>query len=239
VNNTKKGDLIDELLEEIVVKISDKDNMYFPTNFILKDVVLKNKSFRQKASKIIDKILVERQSQGIKKSKFDNKLYDQLLDGEVIVWSDVTGVVSEKEYDGQIVKLEKLEKEMGDKMKENLISSIIKVFAIKNEMINGYYFAKSKIATLLLPKRIKDLQFYETEDIYDYMGIEIMDALDDLFVCESNDGAKIKSDNHNKSYLGTLVDANNFDLLGIKQIKTGVNKTYIGELLIPETKIGE
>ena len=91
----------------------------------------------------------------------------------------------------------------------------------------------------MLPKRIKDLRFYETEDIYDYMGIEIVDSLGDLFVCESNGGAKIKSDNHNKNYLGTLVDVDNVDLLGIKKAKTGLSKTYIGELLIPETKIGE
>lgn len=239
MNSTKKGDLIDELLEEIVINISDKNDMYFPTNFALKDIVLENKNFRQKASKIIDKILTERQSKGIVKSKFDDKLYDQLLDGEVVVWSDITGVVCEKDYDAQINELETLEKEMGDEMKLKLITTIVNALSVKNDIIGGYFFVKNKEATLLLPKRIKDLQFYETEDIYDYMGIEIVDVLGDLFVCESNDGAKVKSDNHNKNYLGTLVDVNNVDLLGVKEIKAGVNKEYIGELLIPETKIGE
>jgi len=240
MDNTRKGNLIDELLEEVVEKILDRPEMYFPSNFSLKDIVLENKIFRQKASKIIDKILTERQSRGIVKSTFDDTLFDELVKGgKTVVWSDVTGVVLESDYNASISELESLEKEIGDEMKAKLIDNIISTLAVKDSIINGYFFAKNKNATVLLPKRIKDLQFYETEDIYDYMGIEIVDSLGDLFVCESNDGAKVKSDSHNKNYLGTLVSADNSDLIGIKEAKAGVNKTYIGILLIPESKIGE
>ena len=218
---TKKTELINELLEEIVKKLKIRDNVFYSDNYSLSDAIIKNTKFRAIAGKIINEILDDRQAGGISRSKFDDKLYKRLLDGETIIWSDITGVVPEKEYDKKIKQLETAEEMIGAKLKTKLITTILSDLTIDSKIVGGRVFVNDTAKTLLLPKIIKDLKFYETEDIYDYMGIEILDTMIDFFICISNDGAILKSDTHNKNYVGTLVDSENVDLVGNIKINIG------------------
>lgn len=234
----KKEALIDDLLRETVTIIEQRDNMYFPTNFSLNDIVLKTKSFRTFASKIIDTIITKRQANGIKKSVFNDKLFKDLMDGKTIIWSDITGVVPEKKYEDEIKKMAEVEEKISDSLKEDLITSILKKLSIKNELIDGYFFSTNKDA-ILLPILVKNAKYFETEDIYDCFGIEIIDNIKDFFICISNNGVVINIEDNDSNYVGSLVSKDNVNLMSIKRINNGLNKEFIGELLISEDQINE
>jgi hypothetical protein len=238
VDKKQKRKFIDELLTGMVDGIIETDNVYISANFDLKAAVLKNRSFRSNAEKAVEEILDERNEEGIVKSSINDKLYKKLMKGEVIVWSDCTGAVEEKKFDDTLKGIQNREEKMTNKIKDEITKQIITKLAIKNGIINGYLFSSAGKGTILLPSDIKNLKFYEPEDIYDYMGVEIVDRIKDLFVCISNDGAEILPDNHNKKYIGTLVDANKKDLIGIEKLKS-VNLKFSGELLMSESNIGK
>jgi len=238
VDKKQKIKFVDELLVEVVEQIEKRSDVYISSNFDLKTGILENECLNEHIEKSINKMLQKRNENAIANSVIDDELYKRLMKGRTIVWSDVTGSVMESGFDVALSVIKDKEGKIVCKMNDEIVELIMSKLAVKNDIINGYLISSAGERQILLPSEIKNLKFYEAEDVYDYMGIEIIDRIKNLFVCISNEGAKVISDTHNKKYIGTLIDANNKDLIGIIESNRD-RKEFQAELLIQESQIGK
>jgi len=232
----QKTALIDEMLTDIVEIILAKSDNYFASNFDLKEVTIANKAFRAKASKLITKILSERKEQGMKNSEFNDELFDQLIDGKTIVWTDVTGVLLEDDYDKEITRIENEEGNVSSIMKEDFVKRITKAFSVRNDVLDGNVFSTNIVNLILLPKTISNLELYEAEDIYDYMEVEITANVADFYVCNPINGIKFKYTGNRQ---GKVVSLKGKTILTVTLDTNDRINPVNGKLFISEDDIGE
>ena len=232
----KKTELIDEMLKDVVETITNYADTYFATDYNLQESVLNDSPLRAKAGKIIATILDARKAEGIKKSVFDDDMFAKLVDGETIVWTDVTGVLVEGDYKDTITQIEQDEEDTSGKMKSDFIQKVISSLSTKSEILEGNVFTVAGTDAILLPKVIKDLEFYEPEDIYDYAEVEIVDSLTEFYVCDSESGITFKMTG-NKT--GELIDASGTALIQIVNSEYNALETFFGKLLIAESDMDE
>jgi hypothetical protein len=238
MEDTVNKDFVKEMLSNIVNEIVTDDNIYVSENFNLNDAVLNDKKIYKFINNALEDIISKRKDNGQKKSAINDELYEKLMKGEVIIWSDITGSVEEKEYEKFLKDIRENEQRSIEDIKKTIVKLILDNFGSKHEIINGYLISSTGKKSNLLPSSIENLEFYEAEDVYDYMGIEIDDRIKDLFVCNLTNVAKILPDTHNKKYVGILVSLTGKDLIGIKKVSL-TEKKFVGELLISEDEIGE
>ena len=251
-----KSELIDSLLREVLTEITDDPKNFIADTFDIEKAIMGEPKFRSIAGKIVKNILKKRQEDGIDKSEFTDKLYNELQNGKNLIWTDTIGVVTEDAYNEKLRELEAFEKKIERDMKRNLYDSIYLNLSFPSDIVDGNVFAEYlRIKTiknsdgsendievqinisnlLLLPKVIKDLEFYETEDIYDYIRVDIIDSIRDFFVCALNDSILLRDD-AKKEYSKIITDDKGTDLIGIKGIinKMSGGLSYYGKLLISE-----